>query len=159
MPFPQSFCCFGLSAHTSRLSVNDSVKKERSMTKQRQCGVQDMKHDLHVSNLLVGGLLALNATLAALLRHDESWAAAAELSPGVTDPGAYGVGGRAALPMVPKGVGTFRTPTGVSRSAMPRGVSEAALPEVCPKGGGVKAVSASALLLVAAGVFSLSAEA
>ena len=102
--------------------------------------------------------MALNAALAALLRHDESWAAAAELSPGVTDPGAKGVGGRAALPMVPKGVGTFRAPTGVSRSAAPRGVSEAASLEGCATGG-VKAVSAAPVLLVAAGVFSLSAQA
>lgn len=77
----------------------------------------------------------------------------------MTDPGAKGVGGRAALPMVPKGVGTFRAPTGVSRSAVPRGVSEAASLAGCATGGGVKAVSAAAVLMVAAGVFSLSAEA
>lgn len=103
--------------------------------------------------------MALKAALAALLRHDDSWAAAAELSPGVTVPGANGVGGRAALPIVPKGVGTFRAPTGVSRSAAARGVSEVASLEGCATGGGVKAVPAAAVLLVAAGVFSLSAEA
>lgn len=70
--------------------------------------------------------MALNAALDALLRHDESWAAAAEFKPGVTDPGANGVGGRAALPMVPYGVGRSRAPIGVSMSAAPGGVSEEA---------------------------------
>lgn len=77
------------------------------------------------ADLLVGGLLAWKAALAALLRHDDSWAAATEIE-GVTDPGAKGVGGKAALPMVPNGVGRFRAPTGVSRTAVARGASEEA---------------------------------
>lgn len=87
--------------------------------------VDKMWHRFHSSNLLVGGLLALNAALAALLRHVASCAAAIDFE-GVSDPGAKGVGGKAALPMVPNGVGRFAAPTGVSRSAAPRGVSEEA---------------------------------
>ena len=111
------------------------------------------------ANLLDGGLRPLKAALPALLRQDATCAAAAELIPGVSDPGGNGVGGSAARPTVPKGVGRLRAPTGVSRSAQPTGVCAAFLWGDAAAGRGLETSSGPATTSVPVSVFSLSAQA